>query len=241
LKRKLIILNLVLVALIGGAAWRLRLEWRAAKEREKAMLAHQVKPAPAPEHIPLPNAQPVLPAQYIEIANKNLFSKERNPNIVVEAKEEKPPPPKPMPALPVVRGVFNIDGVTAIMSVEPKSPQKEVKPGETIGEFKLLAVNQQEIVLEWDGQQVRRNLQELFDHSAPEPAAAAPAASAPAPAPAAAKPAANVKAGPGVDMGAGRKACVQGDSSPEGTVVDGMKKVKWETPFGTGCAWEPVK
>jgi hypothetical protein len=244
LKRKLIILNVLLVALIATAAWRLRVQWLATKEMERSMLGKKTRPAPAPEHLPVPNVQPVMPAQYIEIANKDLFTKERNPTIVV-AKEEPapPPPPPPMPPLPVVRGILNIDGVTAIMSVEPKAPQKEVKPGDSIGEFKLLAINNQEILLEWNGQEVRRNVQELFDHSAPEPTAAPPVAAGNPAQPAATppKPALTAKAGPGVDMGAGRKACIPGDPSPVGTVVDGLKKVTWETPFGTGCAWEPPK
>jgi hypothetical protein len=237
LKRKLILLNLVLAALIGAAAWRLRVEWLAAKQTEKAMLGLKVKPAPAPEHVPLPHVQPVLPAQYIEIANKDLFTKERNPNVVVE--QPAPPPPKPMPPLPVVRGILNFEGVTAIMSENSKSMQKEVKPGDSIGEFKLLAINNQEIVLEWDGKQVRKNLVELLDRSIPEPAAAPAAGSAAAPA--MNKPAPNVTAGPGIDMGAGRKACVAGDNSPAGTSVDGWKKVYWESPFGTGCYWERPK
>ena len=239
MKRKLLALNLVLVALIALAGWGLRLEWIAAKEREKAVLGRTIKPAPAPEHVPLPNVQPVLPARYIDIANKDLFSKERNPTIVVEP--EAPPPPKPMPPLPVVRGILNLDGVTAIMSENPKAMQKEVRPGDSIGEFKLLAINSQEIVLEWDGKQLRKNVAELFDRSIPEPAAAPAAASAAAPAPAVNKPSLAQKTGPGVDMGAGRKACVPGDTTPVGTVVDGLKKVTWETPFGTGCAWEPPK
>ena len=240
MKRKVILLNLVLAALIGGAAWRLRVDWLAARQHEKSVLAQPVKPAPAPPHVPLPNVPPVMAAQYIEIANKDLFSKERNPTIVVEKPVD--PPPPPMPALPVVRGVLNIDGVTAIMSENPKAMQKEVRPGDTIGEFKLLAINNQEIVLEWNGQQVRRNVAELLDHSAPEPAAApAPGAAAAAQSPALNKPAMAVKAGPGVDMGAGRKACVAGDESPAGTVVDGMKKYYWESPLGRGCYWEVPK
>ena len=240
MRRKLIVLNLVLAALTVAAAWRLRSEWVAAKEREKAMLLRKMKPVPAPEHVPLPQVQPAVPAQYIEIANKDLFTKERNPTIVVEQVKETPPPPKQMPALPVVRGILNLDGVTAIMSVEPKAPQKEVKPGETIGDFKLLAINNQEIVLEWDGQEVRRNVQELFDRSIPEPAAA-PARGGPAPAAAAPKPSIALKAGPGPDMGAGRKACIAGDESPGGTVVDGWKKYYWESPMGKGCYWELPK
>ena len=235
MKRKLILLNLVLAGLIGAAAWQLRVEWLAAKQHEKEVLGVKVKPAAPPLYVAPPGAQPVVPAHYIDVANKDLFSKDRNPNVIVEPPPP-PPPPKPMPALPVVKGILNIDGVTAIMSESGKAIQKEIRPGEQIGEFKLLAINNEEIVLEWEGKQVRRRVMELFDRSIPEPAPAAaantPAAAAPN------KPALAVKAGPGQDIGAGRKACVPGDTTPVGTVVDGLKKISWSTPFGEGCAWE---
>lgn len=240
MKRKLILLNLVLVALIGAAAWQLRVQWLAAKQHERATLGVKVKPAQAPPYTPLAGAPPVVPAQYLEIATKDLFSKERNPEVRLDPPPP-PPPPTPMPPLPVVRGILNIDGVTAIMSENPKAVQKEVRPGEAIGEFKLVAVNNQEIVLEWNGQQLHKKLEEMLDHTIPEPAQA-PAAVAAQAAPAnTSKPQMAAKAGPGVDMGAGRKACIPGDDSPAGTVVDGLKKVTWDTPFAKGCAWEPSK
>jgi hypothetical protein len=239
LKRKLILLNLALAGLIGAAAWQLRVQWLAAKQHEKEVLGVKVRPAAPPLYVAPPGAQPVVPAQYIDVAAKDLFSKDRNPNVIVEPPPP-PPPPKPMPALPVLKGILNLDGVTAIMSESGKALQKEVRPGEQIGEFKLLAVNNQEIVLEWDGKQVHKRVEELFDRSIPEPAPA-PAANTPAAAPSAPKPVAAVKAGPGQDIGAGRKSCVAGDTSPEGTIVDGLKKITWDTPFAKGCAWEPPK
>lgn len=42
-------------------------------------------------------------------------------------------------------------------------------------------------------------------------------------------------------IGGGVKACVPGDDSPAGTVVDGYKKVIEATPFGTACRWIAVK
>jgi hypothetical protein len=239
LKRKLILLNLALAGLIGAAAWQLRVEWLAAKQHEKEVLGVKVKPAAPPLYVPPPVAQPVVPAQYLDVAGKDLFSKDRNPNVIVEPPPP-PPPPKPMPALPVVKGILNIDGVTAIMSESGNAMQKEIKPGEQIGEFKLLAINNEEIVLEWEGKQVRKKVQDLFDHTIPEPARG-PAANTPPAAAAAPKPAVAAKAGPGQDIGAGRKACVPGDTTPVGTIVDGLKKITWATPFGEGCAWEAPK
>jgi hypothetical protein len=240
LKRKLILLNLMLAALTAVAAWQLRVRWLAAKKHENEVLGLKVPAAPAPPYNALQSVQPPVPAQYIDIANKVLFNRERNPNVLVEVAP--PPPPPPMPALPVIRGVLYIDGPTAIMSEKAGGSQKEVRPGEQIGEFKLLAVNTEEVVLEWNGEQVRRRVSELRDRSeaAPPPAAA----STPQPAVQLNKPAVIQKTtGPGVDMGAGRKACSPGDAAntPDGTVVDGLKKVSWDTPFGKGCAWEAAK
>lgn len=248
MKRKLVLLNLVLVALIGAAAWRLRVEWVAWHERENRVLHRKLPAAVAPPHSPLAEAQPVRAATYEDIAQKDLLVKDRNPTIVVEPPPP-PPPPKPMPALPVLRGVLSFPGEepTVIMSENPKSMAREVRIGDSLGEFKLLAANNREIVLEWEGKEVRKKPEELMDHSA-EPAA-------PAPAPAAgpstgatnltgARPLTVMSAppGPGADVGKdGMKACVPGDSSPDGTVVSGMRKVMFNTPFGQGCRWDPVR
>ncbi len=77
-----------------------------------------------------------------------------------------PPPPKPMPPLPVYHGMMNIgDGPAAILSVNATSPQMEIHPGETIGPFKLVDVNTQEIALEWDGKVIRKTVDEILDRS----------------------------------------------------------------------------
>jgi hypothetical protein len=237
LKRKIILLNMALAVLICAACWQLRVQWLAARQHEAEVLRTKPKPVAALPYNPPPAPQPVMPAQYLDVAAKDLFVKDRNPNVIVKPPPP-PPPPKPMPALPVVKGILNIEGITAIMTESGKSAQKEIRPGDQIGEFKLLAISNQEIVLEWDGQEVRRPVEELFDHSAPEPAPAAAAQNTPAAAQPN-KPAIVQKAsGPGVDIGAGRKSCVPGDTTPVGTIVDGLKKTSWETPFGQGCAWE---
>jgi hypothetical protein len=114
--------------------------------------------------------------------------------------------------------------------------------GETIGEFKLASITQEEIVFEWDGKEVKRRVEQLIDKSPP------PAQAQQAPPPAAAKPAGaatNVlsgnKTGPGVELGQSSRACVPGDTTPAGTVQDGFRKVVSKTPFGESCRWEAVK
>jgi mannose-6-phosphate isomerase-like protein (cupin superfamily) len=43
----------------------------------------------------------------------------------------------------------------------------------------------------------------------------------------------------GIDLGAGFRACVPGDSSPDGTVVDGYRKMLSHSFLGPSCIWKP--
>ena len=51
----------------------------------------------------------------------------------------------------------------------------------------------------------------------------------------------SVPAPPGVDIGAGLHACQPGDTSPPGTIAQGMRKLVTKTPFGDTCRWELLK
>ena len=240
MKRKLIMLNAVLVVLIGAAGWRLRVEWVKAKEHESEVLNNKPRMAQPPPYQALQPPRQVMAGQYFDVAGKDLFSKDRNPTVVVEA-PPLPPPPPPMPKLPVLRGMLNFGGITAIMSPDGKANPKEFHPGDMVGEFLLVSLSRDEVVLGWNGEEVRKAPEELMDHSIPE-AASAPTPVADNGASKTITPQTQIRqSGPGQDMGAGRKACLPGDSTPVGTIVDGLRKVTWETPFGTGCAWEIPK
>ncbi len=234
--RKIVVLNLALLGLIALAGWQLRREWLAAQAREAAVLQKKVKPVPPPPAGPSQAAAPLTAAGYNDIAQKNLFSKDRNPVVVVEAAP--PPPPKPMPPLPVFHGVMNLgDGPIAIMSESPKTPHREYRPGQPIGPFTLVSVNSREVVLDWEGKQVAKAVEELT----PPPEERQEVASrTEAPPPQQAQ-APKVQSGPGVDIGKGVRACVPNDSTPAGAVVDGMRKVVSDSPFGPVCRWEAVR
>jgi hypothetical protein len=238
LTRRLLLINLTLLALASAGIWRLRIAWRSETARERAAIGKPIHPLPPPLVAGLPPAQAVRPVDYIDIAQKDLFTRDRNPNILVETKA---PPPKPMPALPLFHGVMNLgDGPTAILSEKKGAPHRDFRPGEQIGEFKLVAVNREEIVLEWDGQQIRKRLEELQDTNTPAPASGNTAAQATAPAAPPAAPA-QAKPEPGVDVGQGVRACQSGDNSPPGTVANGMRKRTQSSPFGERCWWEPAQ
>lgn len=236
MNRKLMVLNLVLaaVAVYAGVQWRN--QWKAAKAREAAMLHKSVKPTPALKFDALPVSPPVLAAGYKKIAEDMLFDRERNSNVPIELPPPAPPPP-PMPALPRYHGTLNLgDGLSTVLSESAASAHQEIKLGQRIGQFTLVDVNTVQITFEWNGQTVRRRLDELTDRAqVPSPVADSRAASAPAPPVQVKQP-----TGPGESTPFGFKICNPNDSTPVGTVVDGFRKASIPTPFGNACRWDPV-
>ena len=240
MKRKLLWANVALLAMTAAAGVHLRRQWIEARAREQAVLRRHIQPAPPPRVPQLPAAEPVKAAGYLDIAAKMLFSKDRNPTVVVEP----PPPPKqkPMPPLPVFHGLVDIgDGPTAIMSEKPGAQHRDYRPGELIGEFKLVELDRDEIVLEWDGNTITRKVDEMLDRTVSPPPSAGKAAATTAAAPAKpVQPAPHADAKPGGDLGRGMKGCLTGDTSPAGTISDGWRKTIKGGPFGSSCFWEAV-
>lgn len=246
MNRKLLLLDVVLLAVVVYAGVQLRNVYRDAKAREALQRQIKVKPLPPPPIPQTPAVPPVLATTYAPVAQKLLLDPSRNPEVPVEAPPP-PPPPPPMPALPVYHGMMDFgdaEGPIAIMSVAPNKPHKAIHPGETIGEFKLLAVSRDGIDLEWRDQKVHKKLEEVTDrsHSAPVQAEAEPSkipggyATPPPPRP---EPPPPAQYGPGADAG-GVKRCVDNDTTPAGTVVSGFRKVERQGPFGRTCYWEPA-
>jgi hypothetical protein len=190
-----------------------------------------VQPRPLPVIPPQP---PVLATSYNNVAQKLLLHPSRNPDIAVDPPPP-PPPPEPMPPLPKYHGSMNLDGVaTAILSAGGKNYQ-EIKPGEMIGQFKLINVNTKDITFEWKDQQVRKSVDDLLDHTIVDNGNSATNAAAPPP------PAVKSQVGPvGETSVFGKRACDPNDSYPEGAVVDGWRKASSTSPFGKACFWEPA-
>lgn len=242
MRRKLLLLDLALALLVVYAGWHIRQTWQAAKQRAAATLNRKVPPVPEPPHKPLPPSPPVVAGNYADVVQKMLFDRSRNPAVPIELPAA--PPPKPMPPLPIYHGQMNIGGgLTVIMSQDAASPHQGLEIGDTIGQFKLVDVNTEEITLEWDGQRIRKSLKELQEHGAAPQQVAAAGADAQSPVRSAA-PAAPAQPqspqGPGQDIGSGIRACQPNDSNPPGAVVDGYRKATVTTPFGTSCRWDPV-
>jgi hypothetical protein len=237
LKLKLFALNLILLLALGAIVWQARLHLREAKMTRRNNLNVKVTPAPPPPLTPAPKPEAAAAAKYADVATKDLFSKDRNPTVVIEP--PKIEAPKPMPPLPVVYGVLGLpSGTKAIMSEKAGVSGRSVHAGDTIGEFKIASLDPQTVVFDWDGKQISRKIEDLIDRSGgaapPGPAVQPAGPSGPA------KPVANngqpVAAGPGPGG-----TCVPGDNSPAGTVVGGMKKNSVATPFGTVCSWVPAQ
>lgn len=240
MKQKLILANVVLVALCVAGVVRLRRAWVDARAQEQVVLQKHLAPIAPPPLRPVPAPEPVKAAEYNDIAQKMLFSKDRNPVVVVEP----PPPPKvvPMPALPLFHGVVNLgDGPMAIMSEGPKGPHRDYQPGDKVGAFTLVAVNNEELVLEWQGKTITKKVDEMLDRSTPPPATPGPAVAAAAAPPPPPVVMAKTPGVPGSDLGTGIKICQPGDTAPAGTVTDGFRKVIKPSPFGAKCYWEPEK
>ena len=237
MNRKLWVLNFVLIGVVAWAGVAFRNQWRATKARETTVLAARVKPGPPPPFTPLPVEPPMSASAYAQIAMRTLFDPSRNPNVVVEL----PPPPAPpvMPPLPLCYGVMNLGdgtGAAAILAENEKSAHQYLHPGATIGQFKLIDVNADEIILEWNGKQIRKPVIELAGSSSSEAAAQPQQVETPV-----STPAPQMKAGPGEDMGQGFKRCFMNDGLADGTVQEGYRKAVYKTPFGSACRWEPVQ
>lgn len=239
MRRRLVVVNLVLAAAVAATGWRLHRIRVEARSRHDRVLGARPRVDAAAAGLSAPRVQPVVAAAYLDVAQKLLFSKDRNPTVVVDAA-----PPKPMPPLPVAYGVMTLgDAPTAWLGEKPGAPHRGVRVGDKMGEFRLVSISALEITFEWDGQKIVKKLEELMVKdrggiATPE----APAAAAPKPADASSTvitPAA--KAGPGIQLTPEIRGCQPGDTSPSGTVVDGMRKVVTTTPFGQSCRWELVK
>ena len=248
MNRKVIFLNLLLIVAIGSLGWALRLRWLAEKAHEQDVLRRSVQARRVFDPPALIPPKPVMAVEYLQVAQQTLFSKDRNPTVVVPV--EAPPPPKPepvMPALPNFHGTIMFGDPVVILS-DAKGNQKGYHKGDSIGPFKVIEFDRDNITFEWNGKKVERKLQDLVAKESTPSQAAAPAAATPAPAGAAVTSLAVAPSPPtskdspvGTDMGAGYRGCTTGDTRPAGTVVDGYKKVVAQGLMGMSCHWELVK
>lgn len=245
MKPKLIALNLLLVLALGVIVREARVRWDEAQAKRRDNLSMKVAPIPLPPLTPSPKPDAAPATKYADVATKDLFSKDRNPTVIIDP--PKVEEPKKMPPLPVVYGVLGLpSGTKAIMSEKKGVDSRSVRAGDTIGEFTIAALDPQNVIFDWDGTQISRRIEDLIDRSNPAGPEGAQSTAAQAGGPAKAVTQNNgqpASAGPGKEI-AGRadRPCVPGDNSPPGTVVDGYKKSGRPSPFGLiGCTWVKVQ
>jgi hypothetical protein len=249
--RKLMLLNLTLVALLTAAGFQMRQRWDEASERERRMRLTRPNDAAAPAAPKIDGVQPAPATNYTDVATKMLFARDRNPDVVIEAAPE-----EPVPAFPVAYGVLAFgDSVTAFMSEKAGAPQKSYRINDNVGPFRLASLSREEVTLEWKDKRFVKAIAELK-----------PKADAPPPAAEAEKPKVNPEnnkvlvdrtshsaeqvvelqkkgsgTNPWVNTGGANHACQQGDNTPPGTVVNGYRKVVKPSMFGQTCLWEPAR
>jgi hypothetical protein len=242
--RKLILLDVALALVFCFLVWHMRRELVEAHARSRAFLATTVQQVAAPPVSPLPRFAPLAAVAYAEVALLNLFSKDRNPQVIVDVE---PPKIKPTPAFPVARGVLLWDGAppVVVLSLRPGGAQKGYHPGEQIGDWTIVSVDSQYVVFRWDGKEFKKRIDELMERPAPgaevaqTPSASGSNASSGAKAQSLSD---SNKSEHWVDVGADdMRGCKPGDDSAPGAVVEGFRKVVSSTPFGSACRWEQVK
>lgn len=243
MKPKLILLNIMLLAGVAAIAWQARVRWQLANAERQTNLGVRIVAVKTPPVVPVPKPDAPPAVKYADVASKNLFAADRNPTVIIDP--PKVEAPKPMPPLPVVYGTMGLpSGTKAIMAQKPGEPSKAVRTGDTIGEFKVLALNPEKVTFEWNDKQIEKRIDELVDRSNAQPAAAArgpaaPPAAAPSPAfnNSGRGPVDASKGRPGAPISPTERAC-SGDSAPADSVVDGYKKQFTASPFGAmNCRW----
>jgi len=236
-KRRLWFLNILLIALLAVIAMRFQQLRQQIQDRAARNLNQSVKPIPMP---PLPRVvtpPPAVAANYADVAIKMLFSRDRNPTVILDPVA--PPPVKPMPPLPVAYGAMFFGEPGIILGLpNAKATQRTYRKGETIGDFKLVDFDNTAIVFEWDGKRVERRLDQIMA-KASEGAQEATMPTAPATTSTVAS--TTVASGPGPMRPDGNRACVSGDKTASGSVMDGFRKNEVVGPVGRFCLWEPVK
>ncbi|MBN9658254.1 MAG: hypothetical protein J0H49_08750 [Acidobacteria bacterium] len=257
MRRNLILLDLLLVALIAAVSWQL---WNGYKDRVVKQQAFLKAPAPQapPPLISIPPAPgQVSASNYYEVASVLPFSKDRNPTVIVDVVA-----PKQAPAFPRYYGMMNWGGgPKVILAPNAGGAQKSYVPGDKVGDFKLVSIAQSGLVFEWEGKQLPAKYEEMRDTSGGGQqgttsgggnATASTASVVNVTSPGSSSGESPVKQvtssvvsvvggdvrRPGTDVGGGIRSCQPGDPTPAGAIVDGYRKLVTETPFGKSCRWE---
>jgi hypothetical protein len=257
-KRKLLLLNLALLALLVAGGFELDRRIGQASSRYKILRpfdgSKQAPPFPAPQ-----GPERIRQAEYLPIVDHLLFYQDRNAIVEVETPLEKV---VERPALPVLSGVMNFgEGPIALMADGPKSDPRLVKVGEKIGEYTFLGFAGDNLKLSWQSEELEVSQERLAaeldkPRSASRSAGATGGSSSSAARRAAATRRPTTRPEPNTQQAApDNRKTVGGrfnigheirpgvfradpkDSSPAGTEFESYRKVVNPTPFGNQSWW----
>jgi hypothetical protein len=245
MSRKIIALNVLLAALLIWLGMQFRTRWLESKARESAALARAAKPGQLVTPPAVPAVDPASPAEYIDVAQRMLFSKDRDPSVIVDAPPPPPPPPppKPVPPLPSYYGQMNLGEPVILLSTD-RIPQKSFRVGDKVGDFKLAAFDHDTVTLEWEEKVLVNQLRDLTAKEPERPVQAAAATAA-----GANQNKSITKMGGTSDkptdpilgpMNGLFPTCVPEDTSPDGTIKNGYRKRITPSMMGPSCMWEPI-
>jgi hypothetical protein len=241
--RKLVLLNLALAGVLLLIVHVLRQRWQEGEVRRDKIVQAPIAPAHVEPPPPRPMVQPLTATAYVDVAQKVLFSRDRNPDVIPPPPAPPPPPPK-IPPFPAAHGVMIWGKVppSIILSVG-KDEQRVYRAGDKVGEFEIASIDEQHLVLTWNGQTFVKNISDLEALAAPAQEQQQ-AANLPPP-PVSAPPPTAPQNGPGISMDSeGKmKTCDVTDTNPMGTVINGYKKVPLVNPMAPGghfCLWQSV-
>src|SRR5262249_57192654 len=94
----------------------------------------------------------------MNVRQKPLSQKDRNPNVAIEPPP--PPPDPPMPPLPIYFGQIGIGEPVIFLAINGGT-QKRFSAGDKVGQFKIISFDRDNIVLEWNNKKIERKLAEL--------------------------------------------------------------------------------
>lgn len=245
MSRKLILLNLALAVALFFVARVLHDRWEEGKARREKVVGVKIVPAPVQPLPPRPMVQPLAATAYVDVAQKVLFSKDRNPDVIPPPPPPPAPPPK-IPPFPAAHGVMLWPNVapSIILSVG-NGEQGVYRVGDKVGEFEIAGIDEQHLTLTWKDQTFVKNISDLEALAVPTREQERQQAANLPPSPVSAPPPVVPPNQPGQNMDpeGKMKTCDVTDTNPMGTVINGYKKIPLVNPMTPGghfCLWQSV-
>ena len=163
MSRRLFYLNALLMLGIIGAAMELRSRWVEARNREEMMRLGKLTPLRATAKPPIPGTKSVSALEYTLVSAQMLFSRDRNPTIIIDPAP--PPPEKKWPPLPKSYGLMFLGEKPRILLGTGPGNQKSYVAGEKIGEIEIQRFDNRTITFAWNDKTIEKRLEDIVDNN----------------------------------------------------------------------------